>query len=50
MEILSFLTLVILRYNNPVADVGVFVNICLTSLGYLAGIITGSISNRDRRR
>jgi hypothetical protein len=48
--ILSLLTLVILRYNNPVADVGIFVNICLTSLAYLAGIITGGSSNRKTRR
>jgi len=44
--ILSFLALVLLRYKNPAADVGILVNLCHTSLGYIAGTLNGSISNR----
>jgi hypothetical protein len=37
----SFVALVVLRFRNPEADVELFLNIFLTSLGYIVGILTG---------
>jgi uncharacterized membrane protein YqaE (UPF0057 family) len=40
IAILSFLALAVQLLRNPTANVEIFVNICFTTLGYIAGIIT----------
>ena len=39
--IVSFGSLVFIKLRNPMADVDIFLNIFLTSLGNMVGILTG---------
>jgi hypothetical protein len=43
----SFGALVLIKVMNPEADVGVFLNIFLTSLGYIVGILTGLLGLKE---
>ena len=43
----SFVALVVVKVRNADADVGVFQNVFLTTLGYVGGVLTGLLGLKD---
>lgn len=45
--VVSFGALVVVKILHPEAEVDIFLNIFLTSLGYIVGILTGLLGLKD---
>ena len=45
--LISFGALVVVKVLHPDADVGVFLNVFLTTLGYVGGALTGLLGLKD---
>jgi hypothetical protein len=43
----SFVALAVVKVSHPEADVGVFLNVFLTTLGYVGGALTGLLGLKD---
>jgi len=43
----SFVALAFVKVRHPEADVGVFLNVFLTTLGYVGGALTGLLGLKD---
>ncbi|MFX0194914.1 MAG: hypothetical protein ACFFCW_02235 [Candidatus Hodarchaeota archaeon] len=45
--VISFGALIIVKIRNPSSEVDIFLNIFLTSLGYIVGILTGLLGLKE---